>query len=224
MLHRLVLMVLLYENLQWSLTKISASEILFVCGGFNSHIGKNADGYEGVHGGRGFGRRYLEYERILEFAVTYNLVVSNSFFTKRKSHLVIYQSGENQSQVGYILVKQVIPNEECVTQHNIFYKANSFSFNSIFYIKIHGCSMWRPTSSTYMKQAQPNTLVPKKSLFYRRFINDFMNQSFTETDHIPFRKLNSHSLKINLQIDVKTKMFSWYRINTDNRIRQITNV
>ena len=40
---------LFYENLQWTLPKISASEILFVCGDFNGHIGKNADGYEEVH-------------------------------------------------------------------------------------------------------------------------------------------------------------------------------
>ena len=60
---------LFYENLQWTPTKISASEILFVCGDFNGYIGKNADGYEGVHGGRGFGRRNLQGERILEFAV-----------------------------------------------------------------------------------------------------------------------------------------------------------
>ena len=39
--------VLFYENLQWTLTKVSVSEILFVCGDFNGHIGKNADGYEG---------------------------------------------------------------------------------------------------------------------------------------------------------------------------------
>ena len=32
--------VLLYENLQWTLTKVSVSEILFVCGDFNGHIGK----------------------------------------------------------------------------------------------------------------------------------------------------------------------------------------
>ena len=39
---------LFYENLQWTLTKISASEILFVCGDFSGHIGKNVGGYEGV--------------------------------------------------------------------------------------------------------------------------------------------------------------------------------
>ena len=42
----------LYKNLQWTLPKISVSEILFVCGYFSGHIGKNADGYEGVYGGK----------------------------------------------------------------------------------------------------------------------------------------------------------------------------
>ena len=37
---------LFYENLQWTLTKISASEILFVFGDFNGHIGKKADRYK----------------------------------------------------------------------------------------------------------------------------------------------------------------------------------
>ena len=32
-------------------------------------IGKNADGFKGVYRGRGFGRRNLEGERILKFAV-----------------------------------------------------------------------------------------------------------------------------------------------------------
>ena len=41
---------LFYENLHWSLTKTSVSEILFVCGDFSGHIEKNADGYERVHG------------------------------------------------------------------------------------------------------------------------------------------------------------------------------
>ena len=53
----------------------------------------------------------MEGERIFELVIAYSLVVST------------YQSGENQSQINYILVKQqninlvhdvkVIPNEEC---------------------------------------------------------------------------------------------------------------
>ena len=74
-----------YKNLQWTITKTSASEILIICGDFNGQIGKNADGNEGVHGGRGFGIHNLEGERILEFVVAHNLVVSNSLFMKRES-------------------------------------------------------------------------------------------------------------------------------------------
>ena len=97
---------LYYEDLQWTLTRISASEILFVCEDFNGHTGKNTDGYERVHGGTGFGRHYLEAERTLKFAIAHNLVVSNSLFTKRESHLVTYRFGENQSQFDYILIKR----------------------------------------------------------------------------------------------------------------------
>ena len=71
----------------------------------------------------------LEGRRILEFAVTHNLIVSNSLFTKRESNLVTYQSGENQSHIDYNLVKQqnvkivhdvkVILDEECVTKLKI---------------------------------------------------------------------------------------------------------
>ena len=39
---------LFYENLKWTLTKISASKILFVCGDFNGHIKKNVDAYDGI--------------------------------------------------------------------------------------------------------------------------------------------------------------------------------
>ena len=66
-------------------------------------------------------------EIILEFVAAHILVVSYSLFTKRESHLVTYQSGENQ--IDYILVKRqniklvrdvkTIPSEECVTQHKL---------------------------------------------------------------------------------------------------------
>ena len=59
---------LLDENLQLTLKKFSAYEILLVFWDFNGHIGKNADRHEVVHGGREFGRRNLERGSILEFA------------------------------------------------------------------------------------------------------------------------------------------------------------
>ena len=34
------------------LSEISTNESLFVCGDMNGHVGKEADGYHGVHGGK----------------------------------------------------------------------------------------------------------------------------------------------------------------------------
>ena len=59
---------------------------------FNGLTGNNADRYEAIHGGRGFRRCNLEGDRILEFAVTYNLIVSNSLFTKRESQVKLITS------------------------------------------------------------------------------------------------------------------------------------
>ena len=38
---------------------IDVSETLLICGDFNDHIGKAALGYEGIHGGYGFGKRNI---------------------------------------------------------------------------------------------------------------------------------------------------------------------
>ena len=105
---------------------MSATETLVICGDFNNHVGKVANGYEGVHGGHGYGSRNTEGKRILEFAVAHNLVVGNTF-PKKDNHLITYHSGGNSSQIDYILVRKsdfkqvcnikVIPCEEVVTQH-----------------------------------------------------------------------------------------------------------
>lgn len=118
-----------YDQLQNTVAKVSASETLIICGDFNGHIGKLANGYEGIHGGHGYGDRNIEGERILEFAVAHNLVVGNSYFTKKDNHLITYQSGGFNSQIDYILVRRsdfklvrdmkVIPGEEVVTQHRL---------------------------------------------------------------------------------------------------------
>ena len=38
---------------------------IFIGSDINGHVGRDADGYGGVHGGMGFGRRNAEGERIL---------------------------------------------------------------------------------------------------------------------------------------------------------------
>ena len=46
---------------------ITASELIVVGGDLNAHVGTNVDGYDGVHGGYGFGERNADGEQILEF-------------------------------------------------------------------------------------------------------------------------------------------------------------
>ena len=99
------------------------------CGDFNVHVGKVANGYEGVRGGHGYGLRNTEGERILEFAVAHDLVVANTHFHKKDNHLITYHSDGSSSQIDYILVRKsdfkqvrnikVITGEEVVTQHRL---------------------------------------------------------------------------------------------------------
>ena len=118
-----------YDLLYSTVNKVGAAETLVICGDFNSHVGKVENGYEGVHGGHGYGLRNTEGERILEFGVAHDIVVANTHFHKKDNHLITYHSGGNSSQIDYILVrksdfKQVrnikaIPGEKVATQHRL---------------------------------------------------------------------------------------------------------
>ena len=49
-------------------------------GELNGYVDRDMNGYEGVHGGNGFGDHNAEGEAILEFATC--LVIANTVFTK----------------------------------------------------------------------------------------------------------------------------------------------
>ncbi len=118
-----------YDDLLSMMTKLDNQDVIVPCGDWNGHIGMNADGYEGVHGGYGYGDRNTDGERLLEFAVGSDCVISNSFFRKKTEHLITFESGNNRSQIDYILIKKknwklvkntkVIPGEECLLQHRL---------------------------------------------------------------------------------------------------------
>ena len=59
-----------------------------ICDNFNGHLGIVANGYEGAHGGHGYGLRNTEEKCILEFAVAHDLVVGNTHFHKKANHLI----------------------------------------------------------------------------------------------------------------------------------------
>ncbi|GJW87601.1 retrovirus-related pol polyprotein LINE-1 [Tanacetum coccineum] len=77
----------------------------------------------------GYGVRNEEGHTFLEFAVTHDLVVVNSFFKKRNAHLITYHSGDHDTQIDYMLVHRgdlrvckyckVFPGEVCFSQHRL---------------------------------------------------------------------------------------------------------
>ena len=95
----------------------------------NGHVGKTTAGYEGVHGGFGYGVRNAEGQRILEFGLPLVMVVCNTLFNKRSSRLITYSSGGVNTQIDYMLMKtrdkkilkdvKVIHGEEVFTQHKL---------------------------------------------------------------------------------------------------------
>ena len=96
-------------------------------GDMNGHIGSSSVGYDGTHGGFGYGSRNTDGSRIVEFADGLNLVICNTLFTKQEAKLLTYVAGPVKSTVDYFMVRQeykakvrnvkVISSEECVPKH-----------------------------------------------------------------------------------------------------------
>ena len=91
---------------------------------WDGHVGSSGSGYKQVHGGYGYGKPDpdSEGERILEYALAYDLFLGNTYFKKRDSHLITYRSGNTATQKDFMLFRKslrklvmdvkVIPGEE----------------------------------------------------------------------------------------------------------------
>ncbi|XP_071732183.1 uncharacterized protein [Rutidosis leptorrhynchoides] len=75
---------------------------LLIGGDLNGHIGTNAEGYQGAHGGFGYGVRNEEGLSILDFVVAHDLVVANLFFKKTNAQLATFHSGGHCTQIDYL--------------------------------------------------------------------------------------------------------------------------
>ena len=98
---------------------------------WNGHVGRAGTGYREVHGGMGYGwpEPDVEGERILEYALAFDLLLGNTCFKKGDSHLTTYRSGNAARQIDFILFcrtmrrlvtdVKVIPGEEIAQQHQL---------------------------------------------------------------------------------------------------------
>ena len=108
---------------------VPISEKLLIGGDLNGHVGATNIGFERVHEGFRYGSRSQVGEDVLNFALTYDLLIANTVFKKRESHLVTFRSGQHSSQIDFILARRedrrdcldskVIPGEYVVPQHKL---------------------------------------------------------------------------------------------------------
>ena len=101
----------------------------FIGEDFNGHVGTTSTVFEVVHGGFGYSSWNQEGEEVLDFAVAFDLMIANTFFRKRESHLVTFSSRQHSSQIDFILARRkdkqaclgckVIPAECVVSQHKL---------------------------------------------------------------------------------------------------------
>jgi hypothetical protein len=74
-----------WEQLDALVSSVPISDKLFIGGDLNGHVGSTRVGFDGVHGGFGYGSRNQEREGILNFALAYDLFVTNTLFRKSLS-------------------------------------------------------------------------------------------------------------------------------------------
>ena len=72
---------LFFDQLCAVTARIPRSEILIPCGDWNGQVGRSGTEYREVHGGMGYGRSEpdVEGERILEYALAFDLLLGNMF-------------------------------------------------------------------------------------------------------------------------------------------------
>ena len=63
-------------------------------------------GYNNVHGGHGLDVVNEDGIQVLDFATAYEMRIMNTFYQKRRNHLVTYNSGGRESQIDYIMLRK----------------------------------------------------------------------------------------------------------------------
>nr|XP_040254128.1 craniofacial development protein 2-like [Aegilops tauschii subsp. strangulata] len=95
-----------WEGLEDMVMSVPIDEKLFIGGDLNGHVGTSNTGFEGAHGGFGYGIRNQEGQDVLSFALAYDMIVANTLFRKRKSHRVTFSSGKHSSQIDFMLSRR----------------------------------------------------------------------------------------------------------------------
>ena len=80
-----------------------ANELVLGLGNFNGHVGKCAEGFEGIHGGYGIGKRNAEGRTLLDICDHKELSVANTW-NKKNKRKVTCSLGGNDTKTNFVLI------------------------------------------------------------------------------------------------------------------------
>ncbi|XP_064085375.1 uncharacterized protein LOC135200698 [Macrobrachium nipponense] len=83
--------------------ELEEQERIVVGADFNGHVGNKNDIIEHVHGGQGIGERSPEGGSTVDFTMSFDMAIVNTFFKKKREHLITYMSGGRCTQIDYLL-------------------------------------------------------------------------------------------------------------------------
>ena len=120
-------------DLDETLEKIPKDEKNVMGADLNGHVGEGNNGDEECMSRHGSGKRNNERQTVVDFSKRMELAVTNTYFVKKPSHRIIYNSGERSSQVDYIMVRKrrikevvdtkITAHESATKQHRIVVSA-----------------------------------------------------------------------------------------------------
>ena len=93
-----------YEEMAREWNVANENELMLGLGDFNGHVGKCAEGFEGVHRGHGIGKGNAEGRLLLDFCDQKKLCVANTWFKKKDKRKATYSSGGNETEIDFVLV------------------------------------------------------------------------------------------------------------------------
>ena len=103
-----------YEELQSVFELFNKRDIIFVCGDFNAKTGSEYEKYPDVMGRFGRGKANSNGEYLLEFAKNNHLILTNTTFQHKMSHITTWTANFNhtktnkpvRNQIDYILINK----------------------------------------------------------------------------------------------------------------------
>ena len=93
-----------YEEMAREWIMANANELVLELRDFNGHVGKCAEGFEGIHGEYGIGKRNAEGRMLLNFCDQIELCAANTWYKKKDKRKMTYSSGGNDTEIDFVLV------------------------------------------------------------------------------------------------------------------------